>query len=205
MITQSATTGVTGRTVKAEVERGRGLGDWIVKFESEAVPGTLAIFAGVLTLARLDITSAIVRKSGDGKVHDEFEVTPADGRILDASEGWTLAAAASRAMAGTLDLHGRLAAARAAHAPTASSWTTVEMMEDSELSTGIRVRTPDRPGLLHDIAFVLTKHGMRTRAITVITFGGEARDTFRIVDTYGDAPRGARLVALREELLRVCS
>jgi UTP:GlnB (protein PII) uridylyltransferase len=67
------------------------------------------------------------------------------------------------------------------------------------------VRTADRLGLLHDIAASLTRHGFRTRSLTVLTYGGQAHDSFRVVDAGGSPIRDEMLLAaVRDDLLRVC-
>ncbi len=193
------------RTVHAEVERGSVLGSWRVAFRSEAVPGTLAVFAGVLSLARLDISSALVSKRADGTVHDAFDVHPLEGAALCPADAEGLARAAADAMAGKLNLGLELRDLRRRFPATSSAAPVVEIVTDSEFTTGVKVRAADRPGLLYDIASALTRHGMRTRSLTVLTFGGQANDTFRVVDSAGAAPTSApALERLRADLLSCC-
>lgn len=196
----------TARTVHARLERGSALGSWTVHFESEALPGTLAAFAGVLTLEKLDITSAIIHKT-DSRVTDSFDVRPLDGSTLTDDVVARLGREAADVMNGRLDLASRLSSVRFASisqdAPAAP--TSVETMMDSEITTGVRVRTPDRPGLLYDLASTLARHGLRTRSLTALTFGGQAYDTFRVVDGRGEIVRDtAALDMLTHSLVRAC-
>lgn len=194
------------RTVSAVIERGAVLGRWDVTFQSEAVPGTLAVFAGVLALNRLDIASAIVRKSADGTVSDTFDVVPIDGGSLGPEDEARLSALVADALLGRLDLGAALREIRRGMPPKRADVTaTVDVSTDSELTTGITVRAADRLGLLHDIAATLTRHGLRTRSLTVLTYGGQAHDSFRVVDAGGSPVRDeALLAAVRGDLMRVC-
>lgn len=192
--------------VTVSVERGSGFGHWNVTFESAAKPGALAVFTGALALSRLDITSAIVRKTADDRVIDSFDVAPLDGVEFGPESAAALAAIATAALRGQRNLDAELRAMRR-HDPVAELSTPVriETCTESELTTGIVVRAGDRLGLLHDIAATLTKHGLRTRSVTALTYGGRAHDSFRVVDADGQPPKDpARLTALSAELAAVC-
>lgn len=194
------------RTVSAIIERGAVLGRWDVTFQSEAVPGTLAVFAGVLALGRLDIASAIVRRDGDVSVRDTFDVMPIDGAALGPEHETLLASLAADALRGRRDLEVELRAARRSMPPKRAGVTAaVDVSTESELTTGITVRAADRLGLLHDIAASLTRHGLRTRSLTVLTYGGQAHDSFRVVGADGLPVRDkALLSAVHSDLMRVC-
>lgn len=173
-----------------------------ITFSAEARPGLLALFSGVLTLTGLDITWASIRLHSDGTVRDVIQCTPIDPEMR--------AGDAEAALMGAIEQFGtdpgaldRALRSRRAAAPAASASATVVAFEhDSAITLGIRVRTPDRMGVLHDIAAVLARHGMRTRSISVMTIDGEARDVFRVVGPDGEVPTDARrLAALHRELL----
>jgi [protein-PII] uridylyltransferase len=193
------------RTVDATVEPGPTPGTWSVGFRSEAVSGTLAAFAGTLTAARLDIISAVIRRSSDGSVTDTFDVEPLDGSVLGESDGRRLAAAATEVLNGRRDLAGELLELRRAYPPRLGIVPRVDTQTDSELTTGIKVMAADRPGLLYDLTCVLSRHGFRTRALSVLTYAGKAHDTFRVVDADGAPPKDPlALSRVRLELLQVC-
>jgi [protein-PII] uridylyltransferase len=194
------------RTVSVVIERGATLGRWDVTFQSEAVPGTLAVFAGVLALSRLDIASAIVRRDGDISVRDTFDVMPIDGATLGPEHEALLASLAADALCGRRDLEADLRAARRTMPPKrAGVAAAVNVSTDSELTTGITVRAADRLGLLHDIAASLTRYGLRTRSLTVLTYGGQAHDSFRVVGADGLPVRDKSLLcAVHADLMRVC-
>lgn len=195
------------RTATAEVTRGTTLGTWDVTFESEALPGTLAVFAGVLALSRLDISAAIMRCAAGERVRDTFTVSPLYGTRFSADDSESLAATVTSVLRGQIDLERDL---RLARRETDGSLLAVPahvvVKADSAFTTGINVRAADRLGLLHDIAATLTRHGLRTRAITVLTYGGMAHDSFRVVDGTGSAVNdGEVLDRVRAELLAVCA
>lgn len=194
-------------SVSVHIERGSTLGHWEVMFHGEAVPGALAVFTGTLALNRLDIASAIVRKTSDGMVRDSFDVTPLNGAGFGPGDAAVLAHMANDGLYGRCDIDARLRAERrlrpAVEQVVAPS---VDISTDSELTTGITVRATDRLGLLHDIAATLTRHGMRTRSLTVLTFGGKAHDSFRVVDASGQPPRDEHgLELLRGALVAACA
>lgn len=195
------------RTVSVTAERGMALGNWDITFESEAVPGTLAVFAGVLALNRLDISSAVMQRVAADRVRDTFTVHPLDGSRFSAEDAARLSEVATEVLRGRRDLEAALRAARIGADPANDCiLTSVEMQTDSEITTGITVRTRDRLGLLHDIAATLTRFGLRTRAITVLTYGGKAHDSFRVVDHAGQPVTDASLLnALRLDLQAVCA
>jgi [protein-PII] uridylyltransferase len=194
------------RTVDAKVEAAATSGSWTVTFRSDAVPGTLAAFAGALAVAQLDILSAVIRPTGQGTMTDVFAVVPIDGEALDTCDGERLADLASGILNGHRDAAAELVELRRRHRPHTGVVPRVEANTDSSLTTGINVICADRPGLLYDITSALTAHGLRTRSLAVLTFNRRAHDTFRVVDSAGEPPRdAARLAALRGDLLRVCA
>lgn len=194
----------TPRTVSVTIDPGPIPRSHTVTFLSQAVPGTLAVFAGTLSSSRLDIVSAVVRL-GEGTVTDSFDVMPLDGRMLDASDATRLGAVAAETLNGRRDLAQELRDLHRRYPAALEFAPRVEIRTDSSLTTGVNVVCADRPGLLFDITSTLTRFGLRTRALSVLTFAGKAHDTFRVVDGHGAAPsEPIALEALRTELMRVC-
>jgi len=193
------------RSVSARVEPGSHPGTWTVTFESQAVPGTLAVFAGTLALTGLDIISAMVRTS-PGAVTDIFDVMPLGGTALDRIDAERLSQHATEALEGRRDLAGELRTLRRSSGERAGQAPRVETTTDSSLTTGINVVAPDRAGLLYDIASTLTAHGLRTRSLSALTFNGHAHDTFRVVDALGKPPQELLVLSrLQAALVRACS
>jgi [protein-PII] uridylyltransferase len=172
--------------VSARIESVSTPGTALVVFRGPAVPGTLAAFTGVLTLHGLDILSATIVRQGD-EVEDTFEIRMPPGGAPGADELQQMADEAAAAVSGARDLHAELRSYRRGHTPVDFP-PEVEVVADGGRATGFQVRAADRPGLLHDLAATLSLHGMRTRAVSVITVSGVALDTFRVVDSSGSPP-----------------
>lgn len=197
---------MSDRTVDANVQSGPTPGIWTVTFRTEALPGTLAGLAGTLTAARLDIISAIVSVSSSGMVTDAFDVAPLGGDSLDASDAERLALSAADVLTGRRNVRRDLEDLRARYPGAADVVPAVEIATDSDLTTGLKIVCADRPGLLYDIAALLSEHGLRTRSLSVLTFNKRAHDTFRVVDSDGRPPKDPRLLETVCGRLRdVCS
>lgn len=172
--------------VSARIDSVSTPGTTLVVFRGPAVPGTLAAFTGVLTLHGLDILSATIVRQGD-EVEDTFEIRMPPGGAPGADELLQMADEAAEAVSGTRDLHAELRSYRRGHTPVDFP-PEVDVVADGGPTTGFQVRAADRPGLLHDLAATLSLHGMRTRAVSVITVSGVALDTFRVVEGPGGPP-----------------
>ena len=192
------------RMVEADVQAGPAPGTWTVTFRTDAAPGTLAAFAGALASARLDIISAVIRLAADGTVTDSFDVATLDDSSLEDPDAARLGALAAGVLNGHRDLASELRELRRRFPAQDGIDPRVEFNTDSSLTTGITVVAAERPGLLYDIASTLSRHGLRARAVGVLTHTGQAHDTFRVVDPSGAPPKDpALLERLRDELLRV--
>ncbi len=72
----------------------------------------------------------------------------------------------------------------------------------SRSDTVIEVNARDRPGLLHDITFALTKQGLTIHNALVTTFGERAVDSFYVQDALGSKVTDkARLDRIRKRLI----
>lgn len=196
------------RTVTATVSPGVS-SRWKVTFESEAILGTLAVFAGILSLNGLDIVTANIHTSlDDRRVIDTFEVQPLTRRVLTQEDVRQMAHHAQDVLCGRADIGASIAEMRQSpgHGHVGRAFPTEIVFDtDSEVTLGVRVRTADRPGLLHDVAAVLASHGLRTRAIAVLTVGGVARDMFRVVAADGSPELDPTAqAALKLQLAAVC-
>ena len=188
------------RVVSARIESAAMPGTILTVFRGPAVPGTLAAFTGVLTLHGLDILSATIVRHGD-EVEDTFEIRMPPGGAPGADELQQMADEAAEAVGGARDLHAELRSYRRGHTPVDFP-PEVEVLADGGPTTGFQVRAADRPGLLHDLAAALSRRGMRTRSVSVLTVSGVALDTFRVVDASGDPPADPRAIeAVRTALL----
>lgn len=192
----------SGAVVKVAPSGTQGL--LAVSFEGPAVAGMLARYAGIMTLCDLDIVWASIVPLPSGAIRHEFEASPlaeSDPQLV----AGTLARLVGQAEEGVLDIASRLRSVPRPSCAHESEPVDATVDLDSRITTGLRIKAPDRPGLLHDIALTISSFGYRTRSITVLTSGGIARDTFRIVDGAGDAPSDlVRLESLRIRLTIAC-
>jgi [protein-PII] uridylyltransferase len=149
--------------------------------------GMLAAVAGVLSLNRLTVRSASTQTSGRVAVQvwqvlPEYGEPPALVRLREDVR---------RALDGTLDVAGRLAAredALAARPGVPVPPPRVEVVAHaSSTSTVLEVRAHDRPGLLYRIGAALAAAEVDVRSALVSTLGSEAVDVFYVVGPDGQA------------------
>ncbi|MCK6479206.1 MAG: ACT domain-containing protein [Planctomycetes bacterium] len=165
-------------------------------------PHLFADLAGALTLAGCDILSADAHTLSDGTALDDFTVRapiPGRARVLGALEEAALAPPGSAVPA----LRAFARRLRAGVRPPGDRSVLARRTDDgSGPAAEVRVECPDRPGLLHDLARVLSDAGCDLRQVRVATLGPRALDAFRI--SRGGRPpapgeeTGALLEALRE-------
>lgn len=178
--------------VSAHVEPGVSDDAATLVFEGPAVPGTLATFTGVLTLHGLDIASATIVRTGD-RVRDTFQLHIHPGGMPGDAEVAEMALQASAAIAGAYDLAAEMDRRRVVPGSPDDAAHVQAIGPDAEVTRFI-VSATDRPGLLYDLAATLSRHGMRTRSISVVTSGGNAVDTFGVVGRDGAAPAEAAVI-----------
>ena len=152
-------------------------------------PGLLAAITGVLATEGYDVRSANTYADG-GTAVDLFSIASRPTREPSAEE---LAALVDQAVAGQLDLAGRLAQRRASYASrrprsAVPPTTKVTHLPDaSSRSAVIEVRAPDRLGLLHELSAVFNAQALDVRAARVATVGDLAFDVFYLQTPSGDA------------------
>ncbi|HET9379312.1 MAG TPA: [protein-PII] uridylyltransferase [Streptomyces sp.] len=175
-------------------------------------PGVLPAVAGVLAVHRLTVRTAGLRlvdlpDGVDGRALVlDWRVAAEYGALPQAAR---LRADLVRALDGSLDIAGRLAARDAARprrrsAPAPPPRVTVHPAA-SRLATVIEVRAQDAPGLLFRIGRALEDTGARVRSAHVSTLGANAVDAFYVTGPGGGPLPGkeARRVARTlEESLR---
>lgn len=182
----------TAAPVSAHIEPGPAGDTAAVVFEGPAVPGTLATFTGILTLHGLDISSATIVRSGE-RVRDTFHLHVHPGGMPGEAEIAEMARQASAAILGEYDLAAEMDRRRAVPGSPDDAANVQVTGPDGGLARFI-VSATDRPGLLYDLAATLSRHGMRTRSISVVTSGGTAVDTFGVVGPDGAAPAESAIV-----------
>lgn len=145
-------------------------------------PGLLSRCAGVLALNRLTVREAVSRSSA-GRAVIRWTVLPHFGE----PPPWqSLAADLRRAVAGGLDLAGRIGERELAYAPTLTAPASVEIVPAaSSRATVLEVRAHDRPGLLYRVTAALAGAGVNVDAAKVCTLGSEVVDVFFLTDAAG--------------------
>jgi [protein-PII] uridylyltransferase len=148
--------------------------------------GLLGIVAGVLSVHRLDVRSALTQTVGDRAV-EVWSVSPQFG---DPPAADRLREDIRRALSGQLDVAARVAqrdaGARRPDAPPALP-ARVDLIEGaSSRATILEVRAHDAPGLLHRVGMAIAGTGTDIAAARVSTLGSEVVDVFFLVDRRGD-------------------
>lgn len=169
-------------------------------------PGVFAILAGALTAAGFSIVSAEATTRSDGVAVDRFGVQDQRGRLVTDERRWRRL---ERIVLEALDdpatlqkaLDRALDSAPPAPSPGAMELQRVMVSNNvSDVATVVEVVTPDRPGLVHDLAQALYAFGLDLKVAKIATRQDLAADTFYVVDTRG-RPLGARRVRKLATLL----
>ncbi len=170
-IPDHGTTGPSDFTLTVESHQGGSL----LTIVTANRAGVMADLAGGLALAGLAIRSARTVTLGDAAV-TLWEVTRSD---VDPSR---LRDRLRPAMAGELDLAGRLELQSIADAPDAR----VRLLgRDTETATLMEVRAHDRRGLVWTVCDQIASLGLSIRSAHMSTYGDEVRDVFYVVDADG--------------------
>lgn len=174
-------------------------------------PGVFALLAGALTAAGFSIASGEVSTRADGVAVDRFAVQDGRGRaVLDERRWKRLDRLVTDAVVDPSSLLGPLEAARR-EAPPAPLPGAMELQrfdvsnDESSVATVVEVVTPDRPGLVHDVAAALFEFGLDLRVAKIATRQDLASDTFYVVDRRGrrlGRERRRRLAKLLQERFR---
>jgi [protein-PII] uridylyltransferase len=163
--------------------------------------GLLAVTAGVLALARLDVRRASAR-SADGRALLQAAVSAAHGHDPDPAK---LLADLRQALEGRFDVAGRLASREAAYAGR-RQWATPGppqvTFDDSGSTTVVEVRAPDRAGVLFRVVRALAEQGLDVQTAIVATLGLDIVDAFYVRDADGGPVTGdARRRGIADALL----
>ncbi|WP_431879090.1 [protein-PII] uridylyltransferase [Amycolatopsis sacchari] len=148
----------------------------------------LAPAAGVLALHSLEVHTAVLRSSGNGRA-GIFTASPKFGSLPDPA---LLREQFSRAVSGGLALEQKLAAKERDYSSPVRIVAKPKVLwfddETSGASTVVlELRAQDRIGLLHRVAAALQACDAEVRWAKVATLGGA------VVDSFAVAPRGAPL------------
>jgi [protein-PII] uridylyltransferase len=185
-IPDHGTLGPADFTLKVEPHQGGSL----LTIVTADRPGVMADLAGGLALAGLAIRSARTVTHADAAV-SLWEVSRAD------VDGARLSDRLRPAMAGDLDLQGRLELASIPDAPDAR----VRLLDRlSETATLVEVRAQDRRGLVWTVCDQIASLGLSIRSAHMSTYGDEVRDVFYVVDADGQLLSDVAAETLRAAL-----
>jgi [protein-PII] uridylyltransferase len=162
-------------------------------------PGLLATIAGTFALAGLDILAAHSAPTRHDVAVDSFVVTSATLAPV-AAESWNrLERQLSAALAGRLALTVRLAERRRHYTSRIAGAPVIEIVEEQRGAV-LRVRAPDRVGLLYDVARAVSESGLDVRSLTATSRAGWAEDTLRLehAATGGAGALGQLAMRLRD-------
>lgn len=172
------------RSVLVAVDGGAVEGTYSVTVVAFDRPALLARLAGAIALAGLDILS-VDAYGGTGRVAlDSFVVRSATGASVTPKTLASVEELAENAIHDRLELASRLAERRRHYPPRVTSATKVEVAPTG-WDTTVVVETPDRPGLLHDLAAAVSATGLDIRWARAQTLSGVARDTFHVAGPDG--------------------
>lgn len=154
-------------------------------------PGALARSAGVLTLHRIEVRSARIFTSEGGLALQRFLVHPPG--TLDPT---ALRNELGAALTGRLALGARAAEKARDYASGEAFEPDIRMLEsESEHSTVIELRAPDRLGLLYAAAGALAELGVDIHVAKIDTLGKSVVDVFYVRGIGGDKLDAAQMRA----------
>ncbi len=165
-------------------------------------PELLARVAGAIALAGLDILGVDAYSALGRLALDSFVVTSATLKPVTTEMFTNFERLLGAALRDRLELKTRLAERRR-HYPARLDTPVRVKTVSVGYDTAVRVWAPDRPGLLHDLAQVVSATGLNIRWAKVLTVDGMAIDTFHVVTEEGspvddDGVLGHLAMRLRE-------
>lgn len=166
------------------VTAGPSSGTYVITIAAPDRTALLAMLAGALSLAGLDILSVDAYETTGGIALDSFTVVSATRRPVTTETFSAVERFVRAALRDRLELAMRLEQRRHHYPPRAKGATKITTSTRG-WDTAVQVTTPDRPGLLHDIARAVSATGLDIRWTRAQTVDGMARDTFHVVGADG--------------------
>ncbi|PPQ29916.1 [protein-PII] uridylyltransferase [Rhodoblastus sphagnicola] len=172
-------------------------------------PRLLSIIAGACAVGGANIVDAQVFTTADGLALDTISISRAFDQDSDElRRAARVAKSIEQALRGEIRVT-ELLAAKAESTPDRAETFSVppDVVIDNSLShkySVVEVSGLDRPGLLHDLTFTLSKLNLNIASAHIVTFGEKAVDAFYVTDLTGaKVINPARHAALRRHLLDV--
>ena len=170
-------------------------------------PGLFSRIAGAMAVAGASIDAARIFTLSNGKALDTFWIRSAQGGAFDRSDHLArLASAIEKALDGRLKVDQELAARRS-KIPSRLAVFKVppRVLIDNKASrryTVIEINGRDRPGLLHQVTWALTRLNLIIHSARISTFGERVVDTFYVRGPLDDKIEDERRQsAIRKKLL----
>lgn len=173
-------------SARVSVKPGPVESTWVVGVAAKDRPELFARLAGAISLAGLDILSADAYPAPGALALDVFTVASATRAAVDHSTWITLERLVRAALKDRLELETRLDE-RKRHYPVRAQGPVSVETGSAGWDTTVRVKAPDRPGLLYDLARAVSASGLDIRWAKVLTVEGMAIDTFHVVGPDGRA------------------
>ena len=170
-------------------------------------PRLLSIIAGACAASGANIVDAQIFTTADGLALDTISISRAFEFDEDETRrGQRIARSIELALRGEIRLSDLVAAKATAGQGRADTFNVPpDVVIDNSLShmySVIEVSGLDRPGLLFDLTFALSKLNLNIASAHIVTFGEKAVDTFYVTDLTGaKVINPARQAALRRHLL----
>ncbi|SNB65820.1 UTP--GlnB (protein PII) uridylyltransferase, GlnD [Rhodoblastus acidophilus] len=172
-------------------------------------PRLLSIIAGACALGGANIVDAQVFTTADGLALDTISISRAFDQDSDElRRAARVAKSIEQALRGEIRVTALLAD-KTKTAPNRAETFIVppDVVIDNSLShkySVVEVSGLDRPGLLHDLTFTLSRLNLNIASAHIVTFGEKAVDTFYVTDLTGaKVTNPARQAALRRHLIEV--
>ncbi len=172
-------------------------------------PRLLTIIAGACAASGANIVDAQIFTTTDGLALDTICISRAFERDEDEKRrGERIARAIEQALRGEIRLSDLVSAKAGAGASRADTFNVPpDVVIDNSLShmySVIEVSGLDRPGLLFDLTFALSRLNLNIASAHIVTFGEKAVDAFYVTDLTGaKVINPARQAAVRRHLLDV--
>ncbi len=193
-------------TIDSRSDRYRGVTE--ITLYTPDHPGLFSRIAGALAVAGAEIEGAKIFTLANGMALDSFYVRDRQqgGAFERPDRLAKLASLVERTLRGNFKPWVELKERRPAIPSRLAVFTVApRVLIDNNASRGdtvIEVNARDRPGLLHDITFVLTKQGLIIHNALVTTFGERAVDTFYVQGVLGSKITDkAKLERIRKRLI----
>jgi len=162
--------------------------------------GLLAMLAGVMALAGLDILAVEAVGTRSGIALDTFTVRSATLAPIGTDNWSRLDRLLEAALRDRLAIGVRLNERRRHYRTSSMGIDRVEVLANDPYAAVVRIRATDRAGLLYDIARAMAESGLEIRSMTATTRHDTADDVFRVTDSNGQVPEEGLLGMLRMRL-----